>query len=49
MSSCLDSLPPDFDIAKHGSSGQPSSDFFQNDSLPPDQANVTTNSGTPKI
>ena len=31
-----DSLPPDLDAAKMGSSGQPSSDF-QNDSLPPDQ------------
>lgn len=38
MSSFMDSLPPDqdFDLAKIGSSGQPSSDF-QNDSLPPDR------------
>ena len=41
MSSFHESLPLDLDMAKIGSSGQPSSDFM-NDSLPPDLNPVTS-------
>ena len=45
MSSFHESLPLDLDMAKIGSSGQPSSDFM-NDSLPPDLNPITSSART---